>query len=126
MNWNDYIALGSALAGSDVEASDRSAISRAYYGAFNLSRRWLEWNVAPVHNRGAHERVWKTFINAAPANAATRPQWERVGDLGNSLRTLRNQADYADEVSALGREALAAVQIAEQIVRLLGELELAD
>ena len=126
MNWRDYVTLGGRLAGCGIEASDRSAVSRAYYGAFNLSRRWLEVNVAPIDNRGAHERVWKTFRNAGHANAKTRQKWERIGDLGGGLRTLRNQADYADDVPGLGREALAAVDIAVEILWLLGELELAN
>jgi hypothetical protein len=126
MNWRDYVALGRRLAGRGMEASDRSAASRAYYGAFNLSRRWLELNVAPIDNRGAHERVWKTFSKAARANAETRLKWERIGVLGGGLRALRNQADYADDVPGLGSEALAAIDIAEEIIWLLGELELAD
>jgi len=126
MNWIDYIALSRSLVLRGFEASERSAVSRAYYAAFNLSRRWLELNAMPIDNRGAHERVWRAFSNAAPASAATRPKWERIGALGHALRLLRNQADYADEVPGLRREALAAVDTAEQIVRLLGELELAD
>jgi hypothetical protein len=126
MNWADYVTLGRSLAGEGLEASGRSAVSRAYYAAFNVSRRWLEVNVAPIDNRGAHERVWKTFRKAERAEAGTRQKWERIGDLGGGLRTLRNQADYADYVVDLGREALAAVDIAEEILWLLGELELAE
>jgi hypothetical protein len=126
MNWHDYLALSRGLAERGVEAYDRSAVSRAYYGAFNLSRRWLEMNVTAIDNRGAHERVWKTFRGAECANAATRLKWKRIGVLGGALRTLRNQADYADDVPGLDRESLAAVDVAEQIVRLLDELELAD
>jgi hypothetical protein len=126
MNWHDYVVLGKGLTGRRGEASDRSAVSRAYYGAFNISRRWLEVNVTQIHNRGAHERVWKTFRNAESADVGTRLKWERVGALGGALRTLRNQADYADCVPDLDREALWAVDAAEEIIWLLGELELAD
>jgi hypothetical protein len=126
MNWQDYVGLSRSLAGRGIEASERSAVSRAYYGAFNLSRRWLETNVTSIDNRGAHERVWKTFLTAGRADAETRRKWERVGVLGNSLRALRNLADYADDVPDLDRETLTALDAAEQIVRLLGELELAD
>jgi hypothetical protein len=126
MNWLDYVTLGRSLAGEGLEASERSAVSRAYYAAFNLSRRWLEVNVAPIDNRGAHERVWKAFRKAERANAVTRQKWERIGDLGGGLRTLRNRADYADDVPGLGSEALAAIDVAEEIIWLLGELELAD
>jgi uncharacterized protein (UPF0332 family) len=126
MNWIDYVGLSRTLAAQGLEASERSAVSRAYYAAFNLSRRWLEVNVEPIPNRGAHERVWKAFSNAEGADAGTRRKWERVGALGGGLRTLRNQADYADEVPDLTSEASAAIDAAEEIIWLLGELELAD
>jgi hypothetical protein len=126
MNWHDYVVLGRGLTGWSGEASDRSAVSRAYYGAFNVSRRWLEVNVRPIANRGAHEQVWKTFRSAESADDRTRLKWERVGALGGALRTLRNQADYADSISDLDREALWAVDAAEEIIWLLGDLELAD
>jgi hypothetical protein len=126
MSWDDYIALGRSLSRHWSEASKRSAVSRAYYGAFNLSRRWLEMNVASIDNRGAHESVWRTFRKAERAGVGNRSDWERVGALGSALRTLRNRADYADEFPDLARESLAAVGIAERIVRLLAELEAAD
>jgi hypothetical protein len=125
VNWEEYVILARGLTKHRLEAMDRSAVSRAYYGAFNLSRRWLEANVTPIDNRRAHEQVWETFKTADRASATTRRWWILVGGLGDSLRHLRNQADYDDQVEFAGG-AERAVAAAERIVRLLGELEVAD
>lgn len=126
MNWADYLVLAKGLAGHPFEASKRSAVSRAYYGAFNGGRRWLEANVTPIDNRGAHGQVWGTFKAAEHASEATRSAWRLVGVLGDSLRALRNQADYDDGVPGLDLHAPYAVDTAERILALLGELRLAD
>jgi uncharacterized protein (UPF0332 family) len=126
MNWREFITLARGLAGHRFEGSQRSAISRAYYGAFNLSRRWLELNVTPIDNRGAHKQVWEAFRSAEDANAVSLKKWKRIATLGVSLRSLRNEADYDDIVIDLEDRAPRAVDAAEEIIWLLGELELAD
>jgi hypothetical protein len=124
--WPAYIALAGGLAASPSEAARRSAISRAYYGAFNVARRWLEENVEPIENRGAHGQVWETFRRSDRASLGTREEWRLVGELGHRLRLLRNQADYADRIPGLDLQAPRAVLSAEQILALLAELKLAD
>jgi hypothetical protein len=126
MNWGHYVELAKGLAGKQQEASKRSAVSRAYYGAFNLSRRWVEANVAPVSRSRAHQQVWETFKNADRATLDTSGKWELIGELGDSLRSLRNQADYDEEVPNLGSETGQAVESAELILALLVQLEVAD
>jgi uncharacterized protein (UPF0332 family) len=124
--WRHYLALARGLAGQRFEASRRSAVSRAYYGAFNICRRWLETNVTPIDNRGAHGQVWSTFQVADRATPETRRAWILIGSLGDSLHVLRNEVDYDDRVELNSRSAMQAVANAERIVALLPELELAD
>lgn len=126
MDWSEYIVLARKLAGYEFEAADRSAISRAYYGAFNSARRWLEVQVGPIADHRAHAHVWHTFTDAEPATLDTRDDWEKVGELGIALRKLRNLADYTDSVPEFEQRAVRAVVDAEQILRLLPELEVAD
>jgi hypothetical protein len=73
-----------------------------------------------------HEQVWETFRSADHANAVSQKKWKRIADLGVSLRSLRNEADYDDFVIDLGDRAPRAVDAAEEIIWLLGELELTD
>jgi hypothetical protein len=124
--WSEYIVLADELAGHGSEASKRSAVSRAYYGAFNPARRWLEANVGPISNRAAHKQVWDAFSVPELASEDTRTKWEYIGQIGELLRTLRNQADYDDDIPNLDLRAPEAVIRAERILALLGELELAD
>jgi hypothetical protein len=121
--WPAYILLADVLAGHDSEAAKRSAVSRAYYGAFNPARRWLEANVGPIDRRATHRQVWDAFRKPHLASEESRNLWERVGELGDYLRTLRNQADYDDEMPDLARHAAEAVAGAERILTLLAELE---
>lgn len=126
MIWANYVVLAGGLVGHEFEASKRSAVSRAYYGAFNVARRWLEAHDIPIDNHRAHVRVWRTFRAADGATFDTRENWQMVGELGGQLRALRNQVDYADVVPGLDHQALDAIHAAERIIALLDELELVD
>lgn len=126
MNWQLYVVLAKVLANQPFEAAERSAVSRSYYGAFNLSRRWLEANVTPIDNRRAHEQVWETFRTADFASDETRGTCRLIGRLGGALHLLRNQVDYDDRVDLADRSAQNAVRTAERILTLLPELRLAE
>jgi hypothetical protein len=123
MNWSDYVVLARKLARCELEAAERSAISRAYYGAFNVARRWLEAHVGPIDDRRAHAQVWRTFASAERATLATERDWRTVGELGLALRGLRNLADYTDSAPGFERRAADAVTVAERILGLLPGLE---
>lgn len=125
MNWFEYIVLADQLAASGSEAEQRTAVSCAYYGAFNPARRWLEANFGPIGNRGVHKRVWDAFSLPGVASEDTRFKWEAVAEHGEVLRKLRNRADYDDDVPNLGLRAPEAVAGAGRILALLSELELA-
>jgi hypothetical protein len=126
VNWADYVVLAERLLGERHEASKRSAVSRAYYGALNVSRRWLEANVAPIDRHRMHAQVWELFETAGHASTGARKEFRYIGDLGKKLRVLRNRADYGDKFPDLDHHATEAVHAAKQILALLPELELAD
>ena len=126
MIWPDIRRTRRRSGGRGSEASQRSAVSRAYYGAFNPARRWLEANVGPIENRSAHRQVWGVFKSPTRAGGGTRAKWKAVGELGEYLRRLRNHADYVDDLADLDRHAPQAVATAGQILALLAELEVAD
>jgi len=123
MIWVNYVLLAGILIGDDSESAKRSGVSRAYYGAFNLARRWLEAHDISIDNHRAHDRVWRAFKTAENAPPESRANWQAVGTLGGALRGFRNQVDYADVVPGLDKQAIYAVDSAERIVALLDELE---
>lgn len=123
MNWEENLILARGLARQPFEVAERAAISRAYYGVFNLARRWLEANLTPIDNRRAHQQVWQTFKAAEHADDESRGDWKSIGRLGDSLHQLRNQVDYDDHVEELESRTQRALITAERILRLLAELE---
>lgn len=103
------------LAGGD-EASFRTAVSRAYYGAFHLARAYLDELGFPVpKNLNAHGYLQQQFLNSGHSEAKTA---------GQVLRTLhRNRivADYRAEDERLTTPDFARrnVELAHEFQSLL-------
>jgi uncharacterized protein (UPF0332 family) len=112
MNWRDFLPLATRLAAETTEADWRTAVSRAYYGAFHVARRLfadLKFSV-PRADR-AHQYLVFRLCNSGEAAV------EQAGRDLDTLRRLRNRADY-DEAPALPQpQAAAAVRIAEGIIQ---------
>ncbi|HZJ67067.1 MAG TPA: hypothetical protein VFD36_26355 [Kofleriaceae bacterium] len=117
-DWAGFLALATRMAAEDGEAELRSAVSRAYYSAYNDARRYVR-NKAPMFSfkDDQHWLVWDWFA-AAPGQA---PQ---VATLGTALRKTRNRADYNvyTPMQNLKYEAMTAVQKATKILSLLDSL----
>jgi hypothetical protein len=126
MIWIKYVVLAGELVSQESEASKRSGVSRAYYGAFNHARRWLEAHGTSIDDHRAHGQVWGSFRHADGATLTAEIRWQAIGELGGALRALRNLADYAEVVPGLDRRAVDAVAAAERIIALLDELEFVD
>jgi uncharacterized protein (UPF0332 family) len=114
MNGRDFLPLAVQLAAGTTEAHWRTAVSRAYYAAFHVARRLfvdLKFKV-PRADR-AHQYLVFRLSNSGEAAV------EQAGRDLETLRRLRNRADY-DEIPALTQpQAAAAVQVAEGIIQIL-------
>jgi hypothetical protein len=113
MNWRDFLPLAARLAGGATEADWRSAASRAHYAACHVARRLLSdlGFTVPRADR-AHQYLVFRLGNSGEAVV------ESAGRDLDTLRRLRNRADY-DETPALTQpQAAAAVQLADGIVRV--------
>lgn len=108
MTGDDLIALASHLivntAFGKAEARYRSAISRAYYGAFHVVVAFLDevGSVRVVENHTGHEQARQLL------QASRVPSIVRVADLLTDLRSARNQADY--KLSRRGFESQSRAQ----------------
>jgi hypothetical protein len=89
MNPNEFLDLAVRLSNGAGEAERRSAISRAYYGAFHAGRLLIEACdvVVPQSAEGHRVVIW-CLQNSHDA------ELETAGRKLDSLRTIRNQADY--------------------------------
>lgn len=115
-DWREFLALARDLQGRSgigysEEASNRAAVSRAYYAAFGCMRAFAESSLgfqstgtAEDHTRLIqHLRRYSYLINLA--NALRR------------LRAWRNQCDYDPDVPDLQVLVIAALRDAEHVLR---------
>src|SRR5262245_22598977 len=114
MNWRDLIPLAVRLAAGSNEADWRAAIGRAYYAAFHVSRQlFRSLGFAVPRAEQAHQFMIFRLNNCG--DPATR----QAGQNLDALRRLRNQADYDDAPTLTQTKAVAAVRLAEQVIRAL-------
>jgi uncharacterized protein (UPF0332 family) len=114
MNWRDFLLLATRLAAGSIEADWRTAVSRAYYATFHVARRlFIDLKFTVLRADRAHQYLVFRLSNSGEAVV------EQVGRDLDTLRRLRNRADY-DEIPALPKtQAVAAVQLAEGIIQVL-------
>jgi uncharacterized protein (UPF0332 family) len=99
--WVHFLRLAEQLndlvvANVDVEAQQRSAISRAYYAAFNLAKGYLESEgYGPyAEDASAHGEVKRAF------NRTEDRVRKSIGQRLDALRESRNWSDYNTVVAA--------------------------
>lgn len=100
---DEVLAVARHLWTRNDEASNRSAVSRAYYGVFLRAR-----DLAGISQRHPKAHQW------------TQEHYEREGDLEfakrlGTLRRSRNHADYSTERHITRKEAEAAMNVSQQI-----------
>ncbi len=118
-DWNKFVSLCHSLAqgNGDREALLRTAISRGYYGVFNLVRTALQ-SEGHTFSSGAdvHQEVIQV-LNASQDNAR-----RKLGHALRSLRTYRNQADYNDAIDNVAAAHNCVAVILEKLKPSLSQL----
>ena len=115
--WAEFLRLAEYLRAINdpqvsPEAAQRSAVSRAYYGAFGRARDTAQARDGFVSRRGPedHGRLRDHF--------RTRREHQLAQRL-DRLRQWRNQCDYDADVERLGEVVAAAVTTARDVVNRL-------
>ncbi|HET6383835.1 MAG TPA: hypothetical protein VFJ58_10625 [Armatimonadota bacterium] len=121
-DWKGYLAIAQAMAqlgnSPTNEPHYRTAVSRAYYYAFNNAVLRLESREpnAKIERKyrgpGAHSIVWSRFGSLGSTG-------RRIADAGNSLKRWREWADYEEDASFEQKDATAASLRAQMIIVLL-------
>jgi uncharacterized protein (UPF0332 family) len=106
MNPTEFVVLANKLSADAAEASQRSAVSRAYYGAMHEARILIEscgfrFDIGEVHKK-LH------FCMAESGDA----ELIAAGRLLDSLRGIRNDADYDLDDEKFRKKAFVAIQMA--------------
>jgi uncharacterized protein (UPF0332 family) len=114
MMGRDFLVVANQLASGGTEAERRSAVSRAYYGAFHVAREFMESLKFRVPRADrAHAYLARRLANCGHL---------RTQQAGTDLITLRgdrNQADYDLHRTITAQLAVLHVRLAEQIVQSL-------
>lgn len=89
MTGEEFISVATRLLASSREGDLRTAVSRAYYGAFHLARDFvLNCGVVIPSGPEAHKSVRWCLANSGDAELGQCAAWLE------SLRSARNKADY--------------------------------
>jgi len=87
--WKDYINLAEDLLDQSEESCFRSAVSRAYYGAFCIARNVKGFKDFTGAN--IHWKVINEYKNSSDKNE------RNIGRILDKLRRARNNADYNED-----------------------------
>ena len=116
MNPTEFLDLAGRLITDGTEAAFRTAVSRAYYGAFHSAVLLIkEMGVSLPVGPESHQKVRYCLMESAEAPAL------QAGDSLQILRKHRNQADYDLGESPLfnATNTLPRIDRAREIVALL-------
>lgn len=108
-DWNEYLKAAKKLEREDSECSKRIAISRAYYAAFNITKKKRIFADSDDFNgAGSHNRMWNM---AFPDDSEIR-----IRDDALTLKDWRVEADYKNNIYNVDRQAKLAIRLAEKII----------
>ncbi|UQA57776.1 hypothetical protein [Polyangium aurulentum] len=117
-DWTLYLKLAERLYASAADEADlRSAVSRAYYAAFNEARQYVRREFPEVFidkDAAAHGKVWDTLAS----KGRSREEVE-TGRRGNMLRRDRNKADYDGTVPVKHNQVRLVIRQANDIIDAL-------
>ncbi|CAN5652409.1 hypothetical protein BH09CHL1_BH09CHL1_14760 [soil metagenome] len=115
-DWSEYLHYATSLIQlpAPSEAELRSAMSRAYYAAFNTARDFLIriQRLAPALRRHVHATVWRLL----------RDSLSPVERGGLRLLDFRKKADYERAYPRVNRDAKTAVLHAGHLVDAINQL----
>jgi uncharacterized protein (UPF0332 family) len=121
-NWTDYLQLAQQLLGQDApvstEAKQRTAISRAYYAAYNEARRFARQHGFRESQFDNHRSLIEHFLNEPLREG------RNIGENLRRLRDQRNDADYQLRFDRLDYHARTTLTLATALleqIRLLRE-----
>ena len=116
MNPRDFLKVATKLSKSDTTAEYRTAISRAYYAAYNVGVELLEGMGCPISKSAVgHEQLSSNFNNSEDIELS------KISTQLNDLRSKRNIADYRLERTEIENQknSQAIVMQAEKMIKFL-------
>lgn len=118
-DWSAYRTVAETLSQHSDEASQRSAISRAYYCAYHQALAHLaeHHHFQVSEDKPAHDQVWREFSRKG---LSYREVWIK----GDRLKKLRVDADYRADAAISAETTATSLKLAERIIECLQQLHL--
>ena len=116
MNPRDFLKVATKLSKGGTTAEYRTAISRAYYAAYNVGVELLEGMGCAISKSAAgHEQLSSNFNNSEDLELS------KISTQLNDLRSKRNIADYRLERTEIENQknSQAIVMQAEKMIKFL-------
>ncbi len=117
-SWEDYLKLARqilpSIFGDIYEAKLRTAVSRAYYAAFNTATEYLN-EAGPAFNyepETSHKRIWLAFSDLD----------KKVKENGLRIKRLRTLADYHADPPVKVSDAELGIDRAEKVIENIRDL----
>lgn len=117
--WNNFRTLAAALAVGTTEAEKRTAISRAYYAAFNEADAWLQSHGLHATAGDRHGKVWGFFSHGSSAA-------RQIAIDGVRLHRNRVSADYDPAFGGVDLVAARALGLSRKLEAALMGLSPSD
>ncbi len=111
-DWGRYLSLAYTLAADPDEASQRSAISRAYYACFGRASSYAR-NHGYTQSGSSHDRVWEWF------KQSRLPSGGDINELGKRIKNRRTVADYRATDPIIMQQGNMVVDWASELLELL-------
>jgi uncharacterized protein (UPF0332 family) len=131
-SWIDYFELSLNLAGiknlselqnitktNQPDANLRSAVSRAYYAAFCISRNYLRDELYDPRLQRQNSDINEHKYVADELLNNTDKSLNQAGRELSRLRIYRNQSDYDDTVRNIASTAEMSIRLADMIIQII-------
>lgn len=118
-SWKQYIHFATELSGRKDEPALRSAISRAYYGAFCYSRNYLT-NTGkiqiPKDDLGVIHKLVINYLSESDDNDE-----KLAGQHLSNLRRKRNEADYNTNFVVQSENIIKLIANANKVIEIVDD-----
>jgi uncharacterized protein (UPF0332 family) len=129
--WNSFLLLAEYLnngvdniTGIDREAAFRTAISRAYYAAFNVAKNYAEkeFHSTGKNGSGSHDKL----INLYKEFGAEKKEYRMISTQLDRIKRNRTDADYRLNFKDQARPAYKAcltIKTSQNIIDLINNIK---
>lgn len=127
--WADFVDVAARLHAAGTEADSRSAVSRAYYAAYHVVRKYVNAQASsfglpaiPKKGHDLHLAVHERLRDMGNSLGVNGKRHLVVANNLKNLRTIRNDSDYEISKSVTKDISANAIENAREIIAQISNL----